>query len=590
MPLDEVSIKKIMKQADIQGVSAASVSQGDITDISFGTNECGLYKVDMIPSQESLSRLDGSRYFLTTNPQGLYYFDSLKKPAALEDLNITKEQHQTLYKFLQKNKEYTERNSVSVLSKMMLEKITKITSHEHKVIRIEPQTQFRAASLSKPLFSYLVLKLIEEDVVTKKALGLENFNLNTPLYEILPGFEKDNEDAKKITVGMILSHCSGILLSQDAGSPKIRLEPDTEFSYAGWPLFYLQMALEKQTARSLQSLAQEFVFTPCKMNNSDFLMPGKEDKAWQPHNDDLFPIDPSQFSSISALSLRTTAVDYAKFMQSWMKDEKLKKYLLTPKVSMTKDRWAQDIGVKPEVLEDISWGYGVGQQQNNGEVNAVFHYGDMTQWRSFVAINPKDETGIVFFANSPNGLVLAHEMTKEIINADKALEFVEDKFGFATSFEDKWKKRQDQRETNIKSYLNAQNKLMASQEQLKLAEEKLTQLLPSTPAYSAAQQDLKLATKNFNQAQHILQNLLDKVKSSQNQSPEELDEKQVLIKTKSSSSNRDTSEMMNRQSSNQSQTKEYKLAIEDIKNKDSSDSPKSTYVSPNPFNKTPKPQ
>jgi HEAT repeat protein len=69
-------------------------------------------------------------------------------------------------------------------------------------MQVDEKTMFEACSMSKPVFAYLVLKLVEQD----------KLDLNKPLYDYLP--EKftceDEEYPKQITARMILSHTSGL--------------------------------------------------------------------------------------------------------------------------------------------------------------------------------------------------------------------------------------------------------------------------------------------------------------------------------------------------------------------------------------------
>jgi CubicO group peptidase (beta-lactamase class C family) len=66
--------------------------------------------------------------------------------------------------------------------------------------RVNANSLFEAASLSKTLFSYFVLKMVDQKVL----------NLDTPLYRYLPYPDIANDERYKlITARMILSHTSG---------------------------------------------------------------------------------------------------------------------------------------------------------------------------------------------------------------------------------------------------------------------------------------------------------------------------------------------------------------------------------------------
>lgn len=187
-------------------------------------------------------------------------------------------------------------------------------------IPIEQNTVFGAASLSKPVFSYLVLKLIADKKLST-ADG-KPFDLDTPISEMLPidefyGKEVSSGfsvEAKKITARMVLSHTTGIPIN---GAPRVDFEPSTQYAYGNTALYYLQKAIEKQTGQSLEPLVQEEVFRPLGMTHSSFLPRAEE--VSPPH--------------------AATASDYARFAAAWMqeKDCSLVKMSVVPTPENQKD-------------------------------------------------------------------------------------------------------------------------------------------------------------------------------------------------------------------------------------------------------------
>src|SRR5262245_62179729 len=86
---------------------------------------------------------------------------------------------------------------------------------------VDAATVFEAASLSKPVFAYAVLRLVDRGVL----------ELDRPLGEWapdLPGPERD------ITPRQVLSHVTGLTNEPRSGAPLNRLfAPGTRFSYSG---------------------------------------------------------------------------------------------------------------------------------------------------------------------------------------------------------------------------------------------------------------------------------------------------------------------------------------------------------------------
>lgn len=447
MPEKNKVIEKLMGKTDIPGLSMATMKNGVIDYTALGMTSCGFYKVNQLPNDEQMTKLDSSRYLLTDD-DGLYFYNvSTNRLETVSEYDVIVKNTMDM---INQDPMYQKYNQIPALKAHQLEHIKRETGHQFQPKKIDKSTQFGAASLSKPVFFYLVLRIIE-DKNLQKELGLEHFDLNTKLVDLLPGFAEKSGMANDITVGMVLSHQTGIHdPSQDYGAPEILFEPGSQFGYSGFPLIYLQMALEKNTGRTLEHLAQKYVFEPCHMDNSSFLKKGYEDLLPDySAKSSVFPADIDSYSSIAANSLRTIAEDYAKFMLKWMNDEKLSKYLTTPVVKLTSDGWARSVGIEKERLNNLAWGHGIGLQLEKNEVTALFHNGDMNQWRAVITMNPQTKTGTVFFSNSHNGDVLTQEVTNGVINARESCEYMRDKFGFAMAYEEDWEAKQMSRMKNI---------------------------------------------------------------------------------------------------------------------------------------------
>ncbi|HAT1867316.1 serine hydrolase [Legionella pneumophila] len=311
---------------------------------------------------------------------------------------------------------------------------------------VDAETVFGAASLSKPVFAYLVLKLIETNKADEAIPGFgkfnkfnSEFNLKTPLYEVfrdgngktLPDDEnpflkkfipEHREWAKKLNAEMVLSHRTGLhIVAKEPFS--FQFEPGTHYAYSGPGIDCLQEVIKTATDTDLETLAWANVFGPHALN--------------MPHT--TYGPEP-----VAANSLKTTASDYAKFITSWINDDKLNYAFrsVEPIYSMKKDYFPQsedklveEVTVKDIDREQVTWGLGIGLVKNDqGEVIGAYHTGDMNEWRAgFGAqINPESRRCIsttVYCANSHNGHILAEHVLPKTLAP--ALNYFFPSYGFA---------------------------------------------------------------------------------------------------------------------------------------------------------------
>ncbi len=182
---------------------------------------------------------------------------------------------------------------------------------------VDESTVFEACSLSKPLFAYLVLKLMEKEQLPP------NF-LTQSLPEIEYGRFKseDKEKVVSLTPQMILSHQTG-LPNWEPGNNQLEFQfkPGDKYHYSGEGYHYLQKVIEVITGKSLEKLAQEYVFKPLGMKNSHFERARFKSgtKFASRHNEIMQPQPYRDESTAAESRYKTTAHDYAKFVIALLK-------------------------------------------------------------------------------------------------------------------------------------------------------------------------------------------------------------------------------------------------------------------------------
>lgn len=307
---------------------------------------------------------------------------------------------------------------------------------------VSEDSVFCAASLSKAVFAYLVLRLAAAKQISLDDT-LDTFFKNE---DIESGVSVSkwikNGNLKYLTPRMILQHRTGLPIGGPEGDNQFQFEPGTKYGYSGIGIQCLQEAITAKTKKTLEELAKEYVFDHCGMSSNSSFNPTPE--------------SPMQKPLIAANSLHTTAQDYAKFVMKWMSDNEIENaFKFDDAFTMRKDPWAigmqfiEDSAFELTRIEDIDldsvgWGLGVGLQKKDDVITA-FHSGDATDTRAFVAFNLKDKTAIVYLSNSDNGLALIDEISSRTVPVEHGLNYLFQKYGFEREFKDGWEDRQDKR-------------------------------------------------------------------------------------------------------------------------------------------------
>ncbi|MBA3248483.1 MAG: beta-lactamase family protein, partial [Pyrinomonadaceae bacterium] len=278
---------------------------------------------------------------------------------------------------------------------------------------ITDDTIFEAASLSKPVFAYAVLKLVESG----------KLDLDTPLNKYLPGTYDVGEDARlsQVTARRVLSHTTGFPNWRPRGDSvlKIHFTPGERFSYSGEGFVYLAKVVEHLTGEKFEAFMKRMVFDQLGMSNSSFVWRDEYDKLKIYRHDSVSaPTGQNKVTTANAAaSLQTTARDYGRFVATILKGAGLKKetakLMLTPqiKVGESINSVARPAGA---LSPHISWGLGWGLQQTN-EGTSFWHWGDNGDSKAYVVAFDKQQTGVVVFTNSANGLSIIREIIDQSV-------------------------------------------------------------------------------------------------------------------------------------------------------------------------------
>lgn len=278
-------------------------------------------------------------------------------------------------------------------------------------------TMFNVGSLSKPVFAYGVLKLVDAG----------KLKLDEPLAPYLPKeFIVDDPRFNQITARIVLSHRTGFPnWPADSKPLAIHFTPGERFSYSGSGMVLLQKAVEKITGKPLNDYMQQAVFAPFGMKHSSYVWNAAfESEVAVGHNVSGSPVDLFKAEQANAAaSLETTAEDYAVFLDAVLQKKGLRPATLR---EMETSQIAVDINCSNcvegtpsgKLSTSIFWGLGFGIEKT-AEGESLWHWGDNGVFKAFFVVRPATRSGVVYMTNSENGLSIGRQILGETLGGDQ---------------------------------------------------------------------------------------------------------------------------------------------------------------------------
>jgi len=281
------------------------------------------------------------------------------------------------------------------------------TTSTSEGVAVTPSTTFEAASLTKPLFAYAVMQLVDEGLVDLD-LPVHSYLPTAKLEEFLrhpvdaPGFRKDWFET--ITARHILSHSAGTPHGEGGEVWPLLFEPGSDWKYSAAGYQLLQLAVEELSGESLDVIIDRTVLQPLGMSDSSMVW-RDELEATMARGHGLY----SEASEIrkrseptAAASLYTTAGDYARFVCAVIDGERLQ-----PGTHQTMLRSFADMSDDGAV----GWGLGFGTQTD--EIGKAFwQWGDYGIFRNYIIADPETGDGVIYLTNSFNGLAICSEVVE----------------------------------------------------------------------------------------------------------------------------------------------------------------------------------
>ena len=288
---------------------------------------------------------------------------------------------------------------------------------------IDTNTAFEAASISKPVFAYVVLSLARDGVL----------ELDAPLESLVPEVPEVAYDPRSaaLTPRILLTHLGGLpnwrsrinfaarsheeLFAPD-DTLRFVLDPETEYLYSGEGYVLLQRIVEEITGQSLVELARERVFEPLGMTRSSFLFDAEMRTNYSLGHDGEGNPDKWEIAlPLASSTLHTTAADLAGFgahLASEILAGGRYSALGTPAVAVGE---ADEVDEGDELVH--GWGQGLGVVTDGGR-RYVYHGGNNVIFIADFIYGVEENMGYVLLTNSSNGRLMVDPLELRVFGRD----------------------------------------------------------------------------------------------------------------------------------------------------------------------------
>lgn len=262
-------------------------------------------------------------------------------------------------------------------------------------------TVFEAASLSKPVFAWLVLQMAARDEI----------DLDAPLSGYHGERIVDDPRLDGITARVVLSHGTGFPNWARDEPLSIRFDPGSRFGYSGQGYVYLQRAVERITRRPLEETMRQRVLEPLGMTRSHYVwVDGYDDAAAVGHDRRRQPTSKRRPDEANAAaSLHTTGLDFARFLRAMLGAVPERRGMLE---------------LENPIDDALGWGLGWGLERyeaagvpagSSTADRAFWHWGDNGSFKAFALGSRARRRAVAIFTNGAAGLRLAQPVVEAVV-------------------------------------------------------------------------------------------------------------------------------------------------------------------------------
>ncbi len=294
-----------------------------------------------------------------------------------------------------------------------------------KDLPLQTDTIMYGASLTKGAFAYLVMTLVDEQLV----------DLDKPIHKYLPKPLTEYENYADLqgdsrwrvwTLRSLLSHTAGLPNRRwfsDDKKLEILFEPGSRYAYSGEGIQVAQFVLEEGLGLDVNQLMQERVFDRFNMPRTSMLW--RDDfrpnfaRGYSESNENL---GHNMRQSVRAAgSMDTTISDFASFLAGVLQgtgiSKKARSEMLGPQVAVTaRHQFPTQFPVDTDVNRDIALSYGLGWgvfESNFGR--AWFKEGHDDGTNNYALCLDESGRCILILSNSSNGESMFLYLVNELI-------------------------------------------------------------------------------------------------------------------------------------------------------------------------------
>ncbi|MCG9696691.1 serine hydrolase domain-containing protein [Shewanella sp. Isolate11] len=281
--------------------------------------------------------------------------------------------------------------------------------------KINSDTVFRLASVSKTFAGTLASLLVHE----------HKLSWQQPITTYLPDFElKDKSLSQQITIGHIVGQSTGLMpnsydnlinanVKMDKILPKFAeltpmCNPGVCYSYQNVAFSFIEQALEQQSGQDYESLIQQRIFTPLKMNTASIGYQAftHNDNRAEPHIKTRYgfkhvKVKPNYYQLAPAAGVNASITDMSKWLIASMglKPDVISKNVIeditTPGVKTTKELRRREWR---SYLDDAHYGKGWRVYKFDGKP-LIYHAGWVAGYVTEIAYSPELKIGMAMLIN-----------------------------------------------------------------------------------------------------------------------------------------------------------------------------------------------